>query len=102
PTMMNGDVTVIASGSDASADEPTLVNTYNVPSTRKVVEGSKATQRKQESLLADLSAKCESLPATKRSPIALLVRRGLERLQHGGCGPQLPGCELTLQTDAEE
>jgi hypothetical protein len=102
PKMAHGTVTVIASGDQPSADEPTLVAVYDVPFTRRVVEGPKATLRKQESLLADLKMKCESLPTSKRSPIGLLVRRGLERLQQGGCGPRLPGCELIVQTDAEE
>jgi hypothetical protein len=102
PTMAKGSVTIIASGTDATADEPSLIAAYDVPSTRKVVEGSKATQRKQDTLLADLARKCEALPVTKRSPITLLVRRGLERLRHAGCGPHLPGCELAVQTDGEE
>src|SRR4029450_9769469 len=78
-------VTVVASGDESTADEPVLVGSSDVPTTRRVVECRAPTPRKQEALLADQKPKCEPLPVTKRSPIALLIRRGLERLRHLGC-----------------
>jgi hypothetical protein len=102
-TMSRGStVTVVASGDESTADEPVLVGGFDVPTTRRVIEGRDSTHRKQEALLADLKTKCEALPVTKRSPIALLIRRGLERLRHFGCNSATSGCELWVQTDAEE
>lgn len=95
-------VTVVASGDESTADEPVLVGSFNVPTTRRVIEGRDATHRKQETLLADLKTKCEALPVTKRSPIVLLIRRGVERLRQLGCNSATPGCAVWVQTDGEE
>jgi len=95
-------VTVIASGDETTADEPVLVAAFDVPTTRNVIEGRNGKNRKQEALLPELRTKCEALPVTKRSPIALLIRRGIERLRHSGCGPATIGCAVWVQTDGEE
>ena len=95
-------VTVVASGDEFTADEPVLVGSFDVPTTRRVIEGRDATHRKQDTLLANLKTKCEALPVTKRSPIALLIRRGLERLRYLGCNSATSGCALWVQTDGEE
>jgi len=95
-------VTVIAGGDESTADEPMLVGNFDAPTTRRVIEGRDATRRKEEALLADLKTKCEALPVTKRSPIALLIRRGLERLRQAGCNSAASGCAVWVQTDAEE
>src|SRR5258707_827691 len=103
PNMGRGStVTVITSGDESTADEPLLVGSFDTPISRRVIEGRDSARRKKEVLLADLKAKCESLPITKRSPIALLIRRGLERLRQAGCNSATVGCVLWIQTDAEE
>jgi hypothetical protein len=94
-------VTVIASGDEKTADEPVLIGTYNVPTTRSVIEGRNATSRKQQALLEDLKTKCELLPMTKRSPIVLLIRRGIERVRQMGCS-LTAACIVYVQTDGEE
>lgn len=102
PNMGRGsNITVIASGDKSTADEPLLVGTYDVPTTRRVIEGRSATQQKQEAMLADVRSKCKSLSVTKRSPIVLLIRRSIERLRHLGCNGA-SSCVLFVQTDAEE
>jgi hypothetical protein len=95
-------VTVIASGDESTADEPVLVGSFDVPTTRQVIEGRGAKRRKQEALLAVLKTKCEALSVTKRSPIALLIRRGVERLRQVGCNLATSGCAVWVQTDADE
>jgi hypothetical protein len=95
-------VTVVTSGDESSADEPLLVGSFDAPVSRRVIEGRDSARRKKEALLADLKTKCQSLPITKRSPIALLIRRGLERLRQAGCNSATVGCVLWIQTDAEE
>ncbi|MFN2512717.1 MAG: hypothetical protein ABR568_15010 [Pyrinomonadaceae bacterium] len=102
PNMGRGSkLTIIANGDKPTADEPLLIGSYNVPTSRRVVEGRNATQHKQDALLADVKSKCESLPVTTRSPIVLMIRRGIERLQQLGCN-SASGCVLYVQTDAEE
>jgi hypothetical protein len=95
-------VTVVASGDESTADEPVLIGSFDVPTTRQVIEGRDATQRKQEALLENLKSKCEALPGTKRSPIVLLIRRGVERLRQAGCNSATSDCAVWVQTDAEE
>jgi hypothetical protein len=102
PGMSHGStITVIASGDGSTADEPVLVGSFDVPTTRRVIEGRGATGRKQKLLLDDLRTRCEALHVTKRSPILLLIRRGVDRLRQFGCTPT-SGCILYVQTDGEE
>ncbi len=94
-------LTIIATGDQATADEPVLVADYNVPSTRTAIEGRNATARKQQELLTDLQTKCEQLPMTNRSPIVLSAKRAVERLRAAGCQTG-SGCFVVIQSDGEE
>jgi len=97
----NSRLTIIATGDQATADEPVMIADYNVPSSRSAIEGRHATARKQQEVLADLRGKCEQLPVTTRSPIVLAMKRAVERLRASGCRNG-SNCFIYSQSDAEE
>jgi hypothetical protein len=92
---------VLATGDASTAYEPAEVARYDVPSTRRVMEGRHAGERRRNAILADLAKRCEALPRTKVSPILLAVRRGVEHLRAAGCA-ETARCFLYVKTDGRE
>jgi len=68
---------------------------------RKVIEGRHANVERQQELLQDLLARCESVRSTSVSPIFLGVKQAIADLRAEGCkgGSQ---CGLWVSTDLEE
>jgi hypothetical protein len=94
-------LTVITLGDGRSGNEPRLVAKYDLPYSRRALEGKSAIAKRKNQLLADLESKLEKLPRTDRSPIFLAVKRSVEQLRGSGCGAD-SNCHLFVRTDGEE
>lgn len=94
-------LTVMTTGDTATADEPVLVARYEVPISRRALEGKRAVELRKEDILTALSARLNKLSRTERSPIFLAVKRGVEQLRGTGCVSQST-CYLFVKTDGEE
>jgi hypothetical protein len=102
PGMRKGStLTVLVTGDAATADEPVLVAKYEMPVSRRALEGKRADADRKEAILADLVGRLQKLGRTDRSPIFLAVERGVEQLRSGGCTPQTT-CYLFIKTDGQE
>ncbi|MDA2937070.1 hypothetical protein MYX75_02250 [Acidobacteria bacterium AH-259-A15] len=102
PGMRRGStLTVMATGDEATANEPLLVARYEVPISRRALEDKRAEEVRKEDVLTDLAARWNKLGRTERSPIFLAVKRGVEQLRSSGCTPQ-SACYLFIKTDGEE
>lgn len=94
-------LTVLALGDQSTEDEPRRLAKYTIPTARKVVEGRRGTVEREERLLRDLQARCDSMPATLISPIYLGVKQAVADLRAAGC-KEGSRCELLVSTDLEE
>jgi hypothetical protein len=102
PSVRKGStLTVTATGDAASANEPRMIATYDVPMNRRVLEGRGAEETKREQLLTDLAAKCKNVTKTETSPIYLGIKRAIEHLRACGCG-EMSNCVVYVQSDLEE
>jgi len=94
-------LTVILVGDAATANEPTLLASYAMPFSTKVVEARNASRRRQARLLGDLLAKCRAARRTDVSPIFLAVKQAIADLRSRGCNMG-SHCELLVDSDLEE
>ena len=91
----------MATGDEQTRNEPRLISTYDVPFSRRAVEGKGTILKKKREILRDLQTKLKTLERTDRSPIFLSVKRGIEHLRSRGCISD-SACQLLVRTDAEE
>ena len=102
PKLTNGSiVTVVGLGDGQTGNEPRFVAKYEVPYSRRALEGKGAISRQKALVLADLQGRLERLPRTLRSPIFLAVKRGVEQLRGNRCAAD-SDCYLFVRTDGEE
>ncbi|HEY2382355.1 MAG TPA: hypothetical protein VGK48_14350 [Terriglobia bacterium] len=94
-------LTVLLTGDDKSAGEPRMVATYEVPFSRRALEGKNAINKRKADIVTGLSTKLKELGRTDRSPIFLAVKRGVEQLRASGCHND-SRCFLFVRTDGEE
>jgi hypothetical protein len=94
-------LTVLALGDQSTANEPRRLATYTIPTSRKVIEGRGAAVEREERLLQDLRARCESVRPTLVSPIYLGAKQAIADLQTEGC-KEGAHCGLWVSTDLEE
>lgn len=94
-------LTVLALGDQSTADEPRRLAEYTVPTTRKVIEGRRAGVEREERLLQNLWARCESVRPTLVSPIYLGIKQAVADLRADGCKAG-SHCGLWVSTDLEE
>jgi hypothetical protein len=94
-------LTVLATGDKSTADEPVLVVKYEMPVSRRALEGKQAETNRKEAILVDLTAQWNRLNRTDRSPIFLAVKRGVEQLRRSGCTPET-ACYLLIKSDGQE
>lgn len=92
---------LMVTGDDSTAGEPVLLGTFEVPVTRRVVEGRAKGVQQQRDLIDRVKSRCEESPQTKRSPIYMAVRRASEYLRSRGCKSG-SSCWLYLKSDLEE
>jgi hypothetical protein len=91
----------LALGDGLTANEPQEVGKYDLPISRKVIEGGKAKERHEAVLLEKISRACRSVRPTAISPIFLGVRQALADLKAAGCAKG-SGCKLWVNSDLEE
>ena len=94
-------LTVLALGDQSTANEPRRLAAYTIPTARKVIEGRRAAVERENRLLQDLRARCESVRPTPVSPIYLGVKQAVADLQAEGC-KEGAHCGLWVSTDLEE
>lgn len=92
---------ILVTGDEKSANEPVMVADYPVPINRRALEGRHAADEKKQDIVEDLRTRLSKLPRTKRSPIFLAVKRGLEHLRSLGC-TENGNCIFVVQTDGQE
>ena len=93
-------ITLMATGSQSTAYEPTMLAQVAVPEIRLVIEGQRRAEQQRTALLEDLTQRCRSTEATNASPIFQAVKRGVEHLR--GIGSPTDPRYLFVQTDGEE
>jgi len=94
-------LTMLALGDQSTANEPRRLATYALPTSRKVIEGSRAAVEREDRLVQDLRVRCESVRPTLVSPIYLGVKQAVADLQAKGC-TEGSRCRLWVSTDLEE
>jgi hypothetical protein len=94
-------VMVLVLGDGTTAYEPRELGKYDVPISRRVIEGRKANERQQAALLREISKTCNSVRPTSISPIFMGVRQAIADLRAEGCvdGSR---CKLRVDSDLEE
>jgi hypothetical protein len=97
----NSRLTVLALGDASTAGEPRRLGVFTIPTSRKVIEGKRATLDRQQALFQDLLTRCESVRPTSVSPIFLGVKRAVADLRASGCKAG-SGCRIWVSTDLEE
>jgi hypothetical protein len=88
-------------GDGATANEPRELGRYDMPISRKVIEGRKANKWRQAILLREISKTCNSVRPTSVSPIFMGVRQAIADLRAEGCR-EGSHCELRVDSDLEE
>ena len=88
-------------GDGATANEPRELGKYDLPISRKVIEGRKANERQQAALLREISKTCNSVRPTSISPIFMGVRQAIADLRAEGC-TEVSHCVLQVDSDLEE
>jgi hypothetical protein len=102
PKLTHGSsLSVITTGDGQTRNEPRLLARYDVPFSRRAVEGRGAIRKKKREILIDLQSKLADLKQTGRSPIFLAIKRGIEHLRSSGCTADST-CYLFVRTDGEE
>lgn len=94
-------LTVLVTGDGATANEPRELNTYSIPTSRRVIEGRHAKEQRQLAVLRDIAAKCSAIRPTSTSPVFMAVREGIAVLRARGCR-EGSHCELRVSSDLEE
>ena len=88
-------------GDGATANEPRELGKYDIPVSRKVIEGRKANERRKTALLQEISKTCDLVRPTSLSPIFMGVRQAIADLRAEGC-TEVSLCELQVDSDLEE
>lgn len=91
----------LALGDGLTANEPRELGKYDLPVSRKVIEGGRAKERHEAALLEKISRACRSVRPTAISPIFLGVKQALADLKSAGCAKG-SGCKLWVNSDLEE
>jgi hypothetical protein len=92
---------LLATGDDASANEPVWLASYTLPSSDKMGEGGGKIRREKRELPGALAARCRSERRREKSPVYLGLRSALGQLSDKGCGQRVE-CAVFFKTDGEE
>lgn len=93
-------LTLFALGDETTANEPRWLGQFELPVIRRVIEGQRASMRAKQDLLANVRNRCDEVKQTRRSPIFVGLKRGVEHLRSVGAPADLR--YLFIQTDGEE
>jgi hypothetical protein len=94
-------LTILVLGDQSTADEPWRLESYSIPTVKKVLEGKSKKIRQQQQILRDISGKCQTLRRTTISPIFLGVTQAVADLHARGC-KTTSHCQLFVDSDLEE
>ncbi len=93
-------ITLLGTGSKATANEPQKLEQLLVPDIKLVIEGKRRADQRRSELIDKMKGRCAETRTTKASPIFQAVKRGVEHLQ--GLGNGEAQRYLFVQTDGEE
>ncbi len=99
--MENSTLSFFGTGGRDTSNEPISIALYDIPVSRKVMEGKGVVAKIKESILQDIHKHCNNTTASKSSPIKLSVKRGIDHLRGLGCSTN-GLCYLHVFTDANE
>lgn len=91
-------LTVVVSGDTRTADEPVEIFRQEGLRRYRAMEAAAASERKIRTAAANIVEQCRKMPRTDVSPVALMIRRGIEHLRGLGCEAGT-GCGLSVVTD---
>ncbi len=91
----------LALGDSLTANEPRELGKYDLPISRKVIEGERTKERHEAALVEKISRACRSVRPTAISPIFLGVKQALADLKTAGCAKG-SDCKLWVNSDLEE
>jgi hypothetical protein len=95
-------LTLIQVGDVSTNNEPKLIGTYDIPYSKKSIEGKKSIERQRAQFLSDLEQQLKKVTrTTTASPIFLGLRRTVQQLRSRGCGNS-DACSIFVRTDGEE
>ena len=94
-------IALMATGDTSTAQEPVLLDSFEIPTTQRISEGRAKIAEMQKDLLDKVKQRCEQKGITKESPIYLGMRRAAEYLRAKGCNGK-QDCILYVQSDLEE
>lgn len=94
-------IALMTTGDSSTAQEPVLLDSFEIPTTQRITEGRAKISEMQKELLDKVKQRCEQKGITKESPIYLGMRRAIEYLRAKGCNGK-QDCILYVQSDLEE
>lgn len=94
-------LTVTETGDAATANEPIVLGTYDIPANRGTLESRSKYLQRRQAILDDIKKRCEEKTVSSRSPIFLAARRAGEHLRAAGCDGR-SACLLIVFSDLEE
>jgi len=89
---------VIVSGDARTLDEPVEIFRKEGLRHYRAMEAAASSEKKIRAAAEDVVEKCREMPRTDVSPIALMIRRGIEHLRGLGCKVGT-SCGLSVVTD---
>jgi hypothetical protein len=89
---------VIVSGDARTLDEPVEVFRKEGFRRHRAMEAAVSSEKKIRAAAEDIVEKCREMPRTDVSPVALMIRRGIEHLRGLGCKVGT-NCGLSVVTD---
>lgn len=92
---------VLATGDDATLNEPVEVERLAGFKTSRAMESPGASERRRRDLVIDAVVRCRSLRRPSTTAVFLASKRAAEQLRALGCR-EGTGCMLLIQTDGEE
>ena len=94
-------ITAMVTGDARSNDEPVEFARVNEVHKIRAGEGRQSIARKEAAIVDELVRRCEEQGGSDRSPIYLMIRRGMEGLRSLGCH-EGTNCVLYIQSDLAE
>jgi len=94
-------LTIMGVGDERNGNEPTFIAKYDVPYSRRALEGKGKVPRQKSDIRSDLTSRLEKLSRTNHSPIFIAVKRAVEQLRAYGCSSD-SDCSVFIRTDGEE
>jgi hypothetical protein len=102
PNVANGSqFALIATGDKDNGYDGKLLHVFDIPVSRRVMEGREAEKRRQNEFGDAVKKACEGEPRKAVSPIFGAVKNALDHVRANRCGPS-GACYVYVVTDGEE